>query len=137
MFQNKSKIFQKSFQQVRFVIRQSFLIVKDQFGLVGRINMANWDWETIEEDPQQKRLKDFLQSNQLLEDGSGQCLWMSKAMFGFVDSIKRRIRARSHNTNQVTTEKSQCFWNCCSCRREWKLFSVSGQCRKHLHLWKQ
>src|SRR3990167_4839727 len=46
VFQCKSQTCQKLFQQQHFLLRQFFLIVKDQFGSVGKMNMANWDWET-------------------------------------------------------------------------------------------
>ena len=57
--------FQKSNQQLHLLLHQFFLIVKDQFGPVGTIQMVNCDWETQETERKQKRFKDFLQSSVL------------------------------------------------------------------------
>src|SRR3990167_9842538 len=51
--------------------------------------MVNWGWETQEIAANQKRLENFLQSNQWQEDGIGQCLWTNKAMFGFVEGMRK------------------------------------------------
>src|SRR3990167_7592482 len=89
IFQNKSKTFQKSNQLLHLVYHHCFLIVEDQFGAVGPMEMVDWDWETQHKETKQKRFKDFLQSNQWQEEGIWifQCLWTSKAMFGFVEGI--------------------------------------------------
>ena len=56
--------------------------MKDQFGPAGTILMGIWDWETQETETHHK-------SNQLLEECIGQCLSTNKAMFGFVERIKK------------------------------------------------
>ena len=61
--------------------------MKDLSGAVGTMEMVDWDWETQGTEAKQKKFKDFLQSNQWQEECIGQCLWTSKAMFGFVEGI--------------------------------------------------
>src|SRR3990167_6094666 len=100
MFQNKSKTFQKSNQLLHLVIHPSFLIVKDQCGVVGTIHLGIWDWETQVKETKQKKFKDFLQSNQWQEECIGQCLWTRKAMFGLVEGT------RTENWDWATQHKS-------------------------------
>src|SRR3990167_4047427 len=85
---------------MHLVNHQCSLIVKDQFGVVGTIGMVDWDWETQHKETKQKRLEEFLQSNQWLEECIFQCLWTSKAMFGFVERI------RMENWGWATQHKS-------------------------------
>ena len=54
------------------------LIVKDQFGAEGTMDMVNWDWETQHKETKQKKYKDFLQSNQWQEDVTMHCFLIVK-----------------------------------------------------------
>src|SRR3990167_10189810 len=74
-----------------------------QFGPVELIIMANWDWETQETETKQKRSKDFRKSKQLQEERAGQCLWTSKAMFGFV------VEIGEENWGWVPTQEESTF----------------------------
>src|SRR3990167_7384365 len=52
------------------------------------MKMVNWDWETQQTETKQKRFKDFLQSNLLLEDIPIHCFLIVKDQFGPVETIK-------------------------------------------------
>src|SRR3990167_7277558 len=109
IFQNKSKTFLKSNQLLHFMDHHCSLIVKDQFGAVGTINMVNWDWETQGTETKQKRFKDFLQSNQWQEEGIFQCLWTSKAMVGFVEGIRKENWGWATQHKSIRLRKTTIF----------------------------
>src|SRR3990167_8895825 len=87
----------------------------------------------------QKRFKDFLQSNQWQEDCIGQCLWTSKAMFGFVDRIRKENWVWATQHKSIRLRKTtiflellllqegivifQCFWT------NKEMFSLVGTIR--------
>src|SRR3990167_7075844 len=52
------------------------------------MKMVNWDWETQQTETKQKRFKDFLQSNLLLEDIPIHCFLIVKDQFGPVETMK-------------------------------------------------
>src|SRR3990167_2839871 len=87
IFQNKSKTFQKSNQLLHLLYHHCFLIVKDQFGAVGPMEMVNWDWETQHTETKQKRFKDFLQSNQWQEEITMHCFLIVKDLSGAVGTM--------------------------------------------------
>src|SRR3990167_6606866 len=88
IFQNKSKTFLQSNQHLHLVDHHCSLIVKDQFGAVGTMQMVNWDWETQRTETKQKRFKDFLQSNQWQEDVTMHCFLIVKDQFGAVGTME-------------------------------------------------